>query len=144
MGKKYLVADDDDDLRDTLCALFCDDTDILTANNGEEALALVKSHSFDIILTDYRMPVMNGIKFLERARETDHCIYLHSILLTGSIDKEVKSFCELNGIPVILKPFSVFKLRESVNSLFEESRGLFERCSATARPVHLSKDLVYF
>ena len=123
MKKKYLAVDDDDALREILYILFCDDADILTAKNGQEALALVKVHSFDIILTDYHMPVMNGIEFLERAREINSDIYLHSILLTGSSDKEVKSFSERNDITLILKPFSVFEVEKTVNMLLEESAG---------------------
>ena len=123
MAKKYLVVDDDDALREILYTCFCDDADILTAKNGQEALALVKAHCFDIILTDYNMPVMNGIEFLERAREIDSDIYLHSILLTGSSDEEVRSFSERNGVILMLKPFSVFKLRETVNMLLEGSGG---------------------
>lgn len=123
MAKKYLIVDDDDLFRDLLSTFFCDDADILTARNGQEALALVKVHCVDIILTDYNMPVMNGIEFLERTREIDSDTYLHSILLTGSCDKEVKSFSERNGITLILKPFSVLKLEKTVNMLLEESAG---------------------
>ena len=123
MAKKYLIVDDDDLFRDLLYTFFCDDADVLTAKNGQEALALVKAHCFDIILTDYNMPVMNGIEFLEQAREINSDTYLHSILLTGSIDKEVKSFGERNGITLILKPFSVFELEKTVNMLLEESAG---------------------
>jgi two-component system chemotaxis response regulator CheY len=123
MAKKYLIVDDDEPLRDLLYTFFCDDADILTAQNGQEALALVKVHCFDIILTDYNMPVMNGIEFLERAREINSDTYLHSILLTGCSDKEVKSFSERNSVTLILKPFSVRKLEKIVNMLLEESAG---------------------
>ncbi len=123
MPKKYLVVDDDDALREILYVLFCDDADILTAKNGQEAMALVQTHCFDIILTDYNKPVMKGIEFLERARELNSDTYSHSILLTGSGDAEVKSFSERNGIMLILKPFSVFKLRETVNMLLEGNKG---------------------
>jgi len=124
MEKKYLIVDDDDLFRDLLYTFFCDDADILTAKNGREALALVKIHCFDIILTDYNMPVMNGIEFLERAREINSDTYLHSILLTGSSDKEIKSFTERYGIILILKPFSVFQLEKIVNMLLEGSTAI--------------------
>lgn len=123
MAKKYLIVDDDDLFRDLLYTFFCDDADVLTAQNGQEALALVKVHYFDIILTDYIMPVMNGIEFLEQAREIHTNTYLHSIILTGSRGKEVLSFGERNGIKLILKPFSIFELKKTVNMLLEESAG---------------------
>lgn len=117
MTKKYLIVDDNDDVRETLGMFFCDDADILTARNGQEALALARTHNFDIILTDYNMPIINGIEFLERAREIDSDIYSHSILLTGSVDEDVRSFSERNGILLILKPFSVFTLKEKITML---------------------------
>lgn len=132
MAKKYLIVDDDNAVRELLCMLFCDDADILAARNGQEALVLSKTHCFDIVLTDYNMPVMNGIEFLERAKETYSDIYLHSILLTGSIDEEVRSFSERNGILLILKPFSVFKLKEAVNILFKGSRDNHPRDNSAA------------
>lgn len=76
MQKRYLIVEDDDAFREILCILFCDDADIMTAKNGQEALELVKAHHFDIILTDYYMPVMNGIEFLERAREINSDTFL--------------------------------------------------------------------
>jgi len=132
MPKKYLAVDDGDAFRDILYRTFCDDADILTAKNGQEALALVKAHCFDIIITDYNMPVMNGIEFLERARETSSDIYSYSILLTGSIDEEVRLFSERNGIKLILKPFSLFKLKGTVNMLLEGSGGKYQN-----HPMHI-------
>ena len=122
MARKYLVVDDNDLIRGLLSLLFSQNGDVLTAQNGQEALTLAKAQSFDIILTDYCMPVMNGIEFLERARETVSDIYLHSILLTGSIDDAVRSFSEQNGIPLIPKPFSVQELKAAVDTLLEANR----------------------
>ncbi len=122
MTKKYLIVDDNDEMRELLCIMFCDNADILTARNGQEALALIKSHYVDIILTDYNMPVMNGIEFLKQANKTESDIYLHAILLTGSIDKEVRLFSERHSIPLIYKPFRESKLKETINTLFERSR----------------------
>lgn len=121
--KKYLIVDDNDALRDMLHDLFRDDADILTAKNGQEALELVKRNRFDIIITDYNMPLMSGIEFLKRAQEINSDIYLHSILLTGSSDEEVSLFSECNYIPLILKPFSIFKLKEIVKALSERNQG---------------------
>ena len=119
MPNKYLVVDDDADFRDLLCNVFCDDTDIMTAQNGREALALMEAHRFDIVLTDYNMPVMGGIEFLERAGETDSDIYLHSILMTGSSDKEVMLFSERSGVTLMIKPFPISQLKETVKVLLE-------------------------
>jgi signal transduction histidine kinase/FixJ family two-component response regulator len=54
---------------------FRRDFSILTAETGEEALRLLHENPVAIILTDYRMPAMNGVEFLAKAREIDdRCI----------------------------------------------------------------------
>ena len=141
MTKKYLVVDDNDLIRNLLCFLFSDQADVMTAQNGQEALELVKAQPFDIVLTDYSMPVMNGIEFLEQARESDNDIYAHSLLLTGSIDAEVRLFSERNEIPLIPKPFSVLKLKEAVNALLAGTSGkqAYERRSLSEENIRLRR-----
>jgi two-component system, chemotaxis family, chemotaxis protein CheY len=117
MAKKYLVVDDDADFRDLLCALLSADADVMTAQNGQEALDLIKAHRFDVILTDYNMPVMGGIEFLERAREADSDVSWRSILMTGSGDEEVRLFSERHGITLMVKPFSIVTLQKAVKML---------------------------
>ncbi|MEM7003032.1 MAG: HD domain-containing phosphohydrolase [Pseudomonadota bacterium] len=60
------------------------DVELLTANSGHEALALCAEHDFDVIISDMRMPEMNGAQFLAKASR----IQPHSkrILLTGYAD----------------------------------------------------------
>ena len=59
-----LVVDDQEINRDTLGIILEDDYDILYAENGKEALALVREHQdeLSIVLLDLMMPVMNGFE----------------------------------------------------------------------------------
>ena len=95
MEKKILIVDDEFNSRTLLAQLFQEDGySADTAENGKTALEALKSTPFDILITDIRMPVMDGIELFHRAKE----IYPHMpvILFTayGTIEAAVKALKE--------------------------------------------------
>ncbi len=54
------------------------------AKNGEEGLKLFESSNFDVVVTDYRMPRMNGVELIERIRKVNPNARV--ILLSGFVD----------------------------------------------------------
>lgn len=89
---RILHVDDEPDLTD-LAATFLEREDdrfaIETASNAEEALDVLDTFAADCIVSDYEMPGLNGIEFLETVRETDP--ELPFILYTGRGSEEVAS-----------------------------------------------------
>ena len=80
-----LCVDDEPHILSALRRLFrAQGYEILTANGGREGLALLAGREVDLIISDMRMPEMDGAQFLERARQ-DHPHALR-ILLTGYAD----------------------------------------------------------
>ena len=68
-SKSVLVVDDDDDLRYILSVrLVSAGYMVYGAANGLEALLQMEKYSVDVVLTDYRMPKMDGIEFLSLCR----------------------------------------------------------------------------
>lgn len=57
---------------------------VLTAGNGAEALELCGKHSFDIVVTDYKMPKMNGLELIARLRKSHPAVSI--ILISGFTD----------------------------------------------------------
>lgn len=88
-----LVTDDDPIMREFASVYLSSPTaTVTTASNGEEALAQLKARSFDLLLLDIDMPVMNGFEVLERLRADPATARLPIIVITGredvvSIDK---------------------------------------------------------
>lgn len=70
---RLLIVEDDSDIRKLLCHFLKDcASEIVEAENGAEALNLVKQHEFDTVLSDIEMPQMNGLKFLAYIRSLGH------------------------------------------------------------------------
>lgn len=67
-----LVVDDEEDLRTSIShylASSLKDVDVISAASGAEALSIIRGRRVDAIVTDYRMPGMDGIAFLSAARK---------------------------------------------------------------------------
>jgi len=85
---KILFVDDEEIVRQSLLrALFDTDYEIKTACNGKEALELVNENKFHLIISDYKMPVMDGIEFFKQARKISPETI--RIILTGHADVNI-------------------------------------------------------
>lgn len=105
MSKTILVVDDEKNIADILSFnLTKEGYDVLTAYDGERALALYDETSPDLILLDVMLPKMNGFDICTRIRETDYKTPI--IMLTArSEDSERILGLELGADDYITKPF---------------------------------------
>lgn len=63
--KRILVVDDEAQIRTMLTQMLEQEGyTVITAENGEEGLAMVGRHAFDLVVTDMIMPVKDGLKFI--------------------------------------------------------------------------------
>lgn len=84
-----LVVDDDADQRAVMSIVFgAARWRVITASNGREALELIQHHSPDLILSDMKMPEMNGEQLLAAIRQDPAFSSLPVVLLTGAHDSE--------------------------------------------------------
>lgn len=121
-GKHILVIDDEqiirDTVRDVLAKYGCA---VDTARDGEEATALINQQSFDLVLTDIRMPGKTGYEVFRTVREIrPHCPV---IFMTGFGYDPSHSIirAEPEGLSAVLfKPFKVDELLKEVRSAVSE------------------------
>jgi DNA-binding NtrC family response regulator len=90
--KQILVVDDEPNLRRVLSAqLERDGYDVHTAEDGEQALLVLKEHHLDLIITDLRMPKLDGMELLRRAVAIDDELPVVMITAHGTVDNAVEA-----------------------------------------------------
>lgn len=90
--------------------------EVSTAINGRDALRLLEKSSFDLIISDISMPVMDGISFVRQLRLQAHTCHIPVIMLTASSDPADYAISKQIGIQGFLtKPVTVNELVAAVN-----------------------------
>lgn len=123
---RTLLVDDDELIRDSLSIAFKNKGCLLqTAETAEEGLQALKEESFDIILSDFKLPGIDGIEFIKLATASHPNSV--KILITAYGDEDTVSEALGAGAQdFIEKPFSIRMLVDSLNRLIQignEKRG---------------------
>lgn len=109
---RVLIADDDEDARDTLLDLLASEYEVSTAADGETAVELARAERPDAILMDLYMPRLNGIQALERLRADASTADIPVIFVSARGDDTVKArTLDLGAADYLQKPFSDRELR---------------------------------
>jgi two-component system response regulator AtoC len=112
--KQVLIVDDEPNLRKILSAqLSRDGYDVMTANDGEEGLAALKDHHIDLVITDLKMPKVDGMTLLKRALEEDPELPVVLITAHGTIDTAVEAL-KSGAFDFVTKPFDKDEVRQIV------------------------------
>ena len=111
--RRILVVDDSVQITSLLDEVFtqCGST-VVTANSGREALGMLTSEEFDLVILDLIMPPPNGLDVLEFMREARPDILGRTLLLTGDRYHHIAvSGIDESEIPILYKPFNLALLR---------------------------------
>jgi len=113
-GWRILVVDDEPLILETLEAfLSASGLRPELARDGSEALERLREHDFDVILSDIRMPGMDGLAFYTAARELNERYGRHFLFMSGDLVREdTRAFVAKSGCPVLEKPFQMHQLLE--------------------------------
>jgi DNA-binding NtrC family response regulator len=125
-----LIVDDEEMILKSICrVLRKEDYRILTATDGEKGLAMLKDHDVHLVISDQRMPGMNGIDFLKRIKREYPQIL--TIMLTGNAEIEIamNAINEAGVYKFILKPWDDNNLRVTVRRAIETLELIWERDS---------------
>ncbi|MGO9951879.1 MAG: response regulator [Dissulfurispiraceae bacterium] len=118
-----LVVDDDPSIVRFLSAVLEEDGVVQTAENGLVALNKISEQYFDVILTDIKMPVMNGMDFYTNAVAKDRGIGKRCVFFSGIVDEQIASFVKHNKLTYLVKPLPIDEIRLKVKKILEESSG---------------------
>lgn len=125
MSYSILIVDDSLPMRSvikrTLKAAGYTNSELLEAANGEEALALMKKSWIDIVLTDYNMPVMNGLEFIKALKADDLSKEIPIVVIsTEGNESKIKEFMDCGAAGYITKPFTAETIRDLIVTILGE------------------------
>jgi adenylate cyclase len=124
-GARVLVVDDNEMNRDMLSRrLLRLNYEVLMAEDGEQALAMVKEQSFDLVLLDIMMPTISGYEVLERMKADDATKHIPVIMISAVDDLDSVVRCiELGAEDYLFKPFNPVLLKARVGASLRRNAG---------------------
>ena len=113
MTKEILIVDDSpsvlailEDMLDTL------GYDVTAAIDGKQACQLLETNRYDLIITDLTMPVMDGIAFVQTAKQMPNCKFVPIVMLSSEDDESKIAEAKRVGISTFLrKPVKELQLK---------------------------------
>lgn len=109
MVPNILIIDDERHTREGLMQVLEDSYDIYTAENAEQAFNLMESESFDLVLTDLRMPGMSGMKVIDKALGLSNRPPVIMMTAYGDVDSAVEAM-KRGAYDFLTKPVNLEKL----------------------------------
>ena len=121
-GQKILVVDDEDKMRRVLeIMLQRMGYQISVAENGEQALEQCQLDAFDLVISDLRMPGIDGAALLDRLRGAGNAVPFIVVTAHGSIESAVAAM-KKGASDYILRPFDIDTLKLSIDRVFAAER----------------------
>src|SRR4051812_40214774 len=112
--KQVLIVDDEPNLRKILAAqLSRDGYDVLLAEDGEQGLSLLREHHIDLVITDLKMPKVDGMTLLRHALAEHAELPIVMITAHGTVDTAVEAL-KLGAFDYLTKPFDKDEVRQIV------------------------------
>ena len=112
--KQVLIVDDEPNLRKILAAqLSRDGYDVLTAEDGEQGLTILRENHVDLVVTDLKMPKVDGMTLLREALREDPDLPIVMITAHGTVDTAVEAL-KTGAFDYLTKPFDKDEVRQIV------------------------------
>ena len=110
-----------------------------TASHGEEALKLIQTNTYDLILSDIQMPVMDGISFIKNLKSSPKIAQIPVIALSGNETLKQTDYTHFGFAENLKKPYKPDELIRAINNI-----GSLEKTNYTpSQPVLKSRSELY-
>jgi signal transduction histidine kinase/ActR/RegA family two-component response regulator len=112
-SRRFLVIDDEPDILELITEVISDSgAKVVTLQDSTRLEAALDETAFDAALCDLKMPGRDGLSVLRALREKYPDLARHFLLMTGNLADADKAAIELEGVPILPKPFTLVRLRE--------------------------------
>ena len=119
MKYRVLIAEDEPVSLEMISSILKVEYNVLTANNGKKAFELYKKFNPHIIISDLRMPIMDGIKLIKKIREVDQ----NSKIIITTFKNDIETLLEATELKLfkyLIKPINFAQLKNIVKESIEE------------------------
>ncbi len=143
-GEKILIIDDEDFILDLSRDILTNSNySVKTVSDGREGIRFLETEKFDLLLTDVRMPDIDGLDVVKQVRLTNKELPIIIITGHGTLDTSIKAL-RLGAQGFLLKPFTPAELRSAVSEALEKARLLRENIRMrTLMPLfEVSKEII--
>lgn len=115
---KILLAEDEEEIREYVSHELAADFHVTACANGQEAWDRLRRESYDLLISDIMMPMLDGLTLCRKVKQNIHTNTVPVILLTAkTLEEEQIKGLDSGADAYITKPFSIDFLRTSVNNL---------------------------
>ncbi len=120
---RILIVDDDENLRIGVATILEDEGfEVHEAGNGREGIARLEKSMYDLIITDYKMNEMDGMKFLQQLKGDYPSMKVIMVTGFGTIEHAVEAM-KLGAVNYMTKPIKPKKLIDLVKSVLQVDNG---------------------
>ncbi|MGF1479703.1 MAG: response regulator [Cyanophyceae cyanobacterium] len=120
---RILIVDDEKNIRNTIAqALESLGHFVHVAFDGKDAMMQLEADEYDLILTDLKMPGIDGLELLRRAVDEYPSVQIAVISAHGTVENAVEAM-KLGAIDFLQKPFTPRELRDFVYNILERGTG---------------------
>ncbi len=123
---KVLVLDDEQIVLDSVTRVLQDSYEVETSARPDLAVEALKRDDFDVLITDLKMPGMDGLQAMEAMAEVDPDLSVIMITAYATVDSAVKAM-KLGAVDYLKKPFTPEQLEDLIDKVMEERKSRFER-----------------
>jgi len=124
-NKKCLIVDDYNTARNLIKNSLLElGFNCIEADNGDQAMSIILKKSFDLVIADYKMPKINGLKLLEEIKKDDVLNNIPFVLtLIEPYDEIISAAKALGMNDYLIKPFDVFTLSKVLDNVLPSDAG---------------------
>jgi DNA-binding NtrC family response regulator len=119
---KILVVDDEEGARELFNTILTDEGyEVSLAASGDEALTQFKNQPFNLVITDIKMPVMDGLQLLQEIRKIGSKTDVIMVTAYGEVESYLKAM-SLGAAEYINKPIRIKELKRIVHKVLTEQK----------------------
>lgn len=123
-GSSHILVVDDDAMTLKFCTEILSDAGyaVIGLKDGAQAMGMLRSSSFHLVISDINMPVLNGIELYNAAIWDNSLLLDRFLFMTGNLSDTLRSYMDEWGLKCLCKPFRISEFIDCVGSIISSAQ----------------------